>query len=229
MSMPCSAAGSRPTARQLARCGRRPSPTSGKRASQACLRRAYAIELAADAGDRDRVLAEVEPGALVGRLRLEHAVARLLGAAGLGDDDGQRLVELPVEPRRARGRCRRDRCCRRSRRVMRSRARAERGGDELGPERRAADADDEQVREVAALAAHAPSCARRRRSCLMRASVSSISRRSSGVGASAGVAQPVVADHALLVGVGDGAALERVHGREGLLHRRLHPRRGSRR
>ena len=31
-----------------------------------------------------------------------------------------------------------------------------------------------------------------------------------------------MADHALLVGVGDGAALQRVHGGEGLLHPRLH-------
>ena len=39
-----------------------------------------------------------------------------------------------------------------------------------------------------------------------------------------GRAQPVVPDHPLLVGVGDRAGLERLHGVEGALHRRLHPR-----
>ena len=104
---------------------------------------------------------------------------------------------------------------------MRSLVRAERRVHELGPERRAADADDQQVEKW-------PRSPRTRELCtspanfLMRASVSSISLRSSGVGARSRVAQPIVADHALLVGVGDGAAFERVHRGEGLLHRRLH-------
>lgn len=44
-----------------------------------------------------------------------------------------------------------------------------------------------------------------------------------GVGGEAGVAEPVVSDHAALVGVGDGALLELPHGDEGPLHERLHP------
>uniref|UniRef100_A0A0E0M262 DUF834 domain-containing protein n=1 Tax=Oryza punctata TaxID=4537 RepID=A0A0E0M262_ORYPU len=44
-----------------------------------------------------------------------------------------------------------------------------------------------------------------------------------GVGGEAGVAEPVVANHAALVGVGDGALLEFPHRREGALHPRLHP------
>jgi hypothetical protein len=51
-----------------------------------------------------------------------------------------------------------------------------------------------------------------------------ISVRSSGVGASWGRAQPVVADHAFLVGIGDGAGFERGHVGEGFLHARLHRR-----
>lgn len=43
-----------------------------------------------------------------------------------------------------------------------------------------------------------------------------------GVGGETGVAEPVVADHAALVGVGDGALLELPHGDEGALHERLH-------
>lgn len=43
-----------------------------------------------------------------------------------------------------------------------------------------------------------------------------------GVGGEARVAEPVVADHAALVGVGDGALLELPHGDEGPLHGRLH-------
>ncbi len=37
-----------------------------------------------------------------------------------------------------------------------------------------------------------------------------------------GIAQPVVADHALFVGVGDGAGLQLAHGGEGLGGERLH-------
>lgn len=44
-----------------------------------------------------------------------------------------------------------------------------------------------------------------------------------GIGGEAGVAEPVVAHHAALVGVGDGALLELPHGDEGPLHERLHP------
>lgn len=43
-----------------------------------------------------------------------------------------------------------------------------------------------------------------------------------GVGSEGRVAEPVVAHHATLVGVGDGALLELPHVDEGLLHPRLH-------
>src|SRR5689334_22612601 len=49
------------------------------------------VELAAFSGDRHRVLAEVEAAPFVRRLRLHHAVARLLGATRLAHHDRERL------------------------------------------------------------------------------------------------------------------------------------------
>jgi len=39
-----------------------------------------------------------------------------------------------------------------------------------------------------------------------------------GGGGAGGVAEPVMADHALFIGIGDGAGFELVHGGEGLFH-----------
>ena len=90
-----------------------------------------------------------------------------------------------------------------------------------GPERGAADADDQQLAELPAGPAISPLWTLAAKS-LMAARVAVISSRISGVGASCGRAQPVMADHAVLVGIGDGALFQGGHGGERLLHRRLH-------
>ena len=91
MSMPCSAAGRRPTAdSSLVR-----PPTQSHMGNRARKPSAdgVLVQVAALARDGDRVLAERKAQALVLGLCLEHAVARLFRAAALGDDHGERLAK----------------------------------------------------------------------------------------------------------------------------------------
>ena len=130
MSMPWSAAGKRPTAESSEV---RPPTQShiGKRASQPVARRVL-VELAALAGDGDGVLAEVE--ARRARTRPAPRACRCASPCvppRLEMTTVERLGERVADARRARGRCRRDRCCRRSTAACRSRGVAERVGDEL--------------------------------------------------------------------------------------------------
>ncbi len=57
---------------------------------------------------------------------------------------------------------------------------------------------------------------------LIRAFVSSMSRAEFRRRRQSRIAQPVMADHAVLVGIGDCARFEFAHGRKSLLHARLH-------
>ena len=94
-------------------------------------------------------------------------------------------------------------------------ATTERARNELGTKGRTADADEQQLFEVAALmkvggeGLDVGDCAGDLVANL-------------GCGRKVGIAKPVMAHHAFLVGVRDCAFLKRVHGGERLLHARLH-------
>jgi len=173
------------------------------------------VEVAPLLGHGHGVPAEVEPLGRVGRLDDEHAVARLLRPARLGDDDDERPpdpagrgdpVELPghavgvgvVEEERAEG----------------VRGAAERVGDELRSERRPADPDEEDVLEPPArLGRDLPGvdvCRERLHTGDHRLD------RPLHLGARGelGGAEPVVPDPSPLVGIRDGPRLERGHRRE---------------
>ena len=149
MSMPCSAAGTRPTVDSTE--VRPPTQSSiGKRAMKPCCV-GELVELRAGAGDGDGVLAEVEAGGFPGGLGFEHAVAGFRGAAGFGDDEHEGVVEA--------GGAESWRCTAvhaggvgvveevdRQSRVL-----ADGLGDELRAERGAADADEQDALEVAAV------------------------------------------------------------------------------
>jgi len=178
------------------------------------------VELGAHASHGDKVLGVVETGGLEGGGGFEHAIARLDGATGLGDDDGERVGQLAGE---------------RGERVVDAvrvgvieevdrhailPGLAQRVGDELRAERGAADADHEQVLELAARAGDGAGVdlgreildGGERAGDLLR----QLLRRSEVRGA-----QPIVADHAVLVGIGDGALFEGGHVGKGFLHRHL--------
>ena len=217
-SIPWSAAGSRPTA--LVSEVRPPTQSHiGKRARKPCST-GLPVEGAAVLGDRHRVGAEVEAAGGVGGRRLEHAVPGLGGAARFRDDDGQRLGQAAAEAaehaveavgvgvvEEVGGQA-----------VARA---AEGVGDELRAERRPADADDQDVAEpLGARRLHPPVVHPRGEvedARLRVADGGGDLRR----GRLLRRAQPVVADHALLVGVGDRPLLERLHRRERPLERRL--------
>ena len=103
------------------------------------------IELRALACHRHRVFTEVDPGLLERRLRLQHAVARLRGAAGFRDHEHQRFRKMErgesiVHPLRIG--------------VVKKgnwhpRLLADRLGNKLGSQRRSADADEQHVLEQA--------------------------------------------------------------------------------
>ena len=92
--------------------------------------------------------AKSSPRARVGGRRLEHAVARLRGAAGLRDDDDERLGEPLAEAGEHAVDAVGVGVVEEVRASARSSGAAEGVGDELRPERRAADADHEQVAEA---------------------------------------------------------------------------------
>ena len=181
-----------------------------------------AVEQAPFARHSSGMPAEAEPCGGVDGCGLEHAVARFLGAAGLGDDERQGLVDLfpdpiedPVDPV---GIGVVDEM-----RPHAVRRPAESVGNELRSEGRASDADHEKVREGRlalrpdAGRVHVAGERLDRRQCrLDRAS----DRR---VGGERGRPQPVVSDHSVLVGVGDRALLEGRHGLERPLQGPAHP------
>ena len=142
--MPCSAAGKRPTA--LITEVRPPIQSNiGKRASQP-LTLCILIQLAIRACDCDRVSAKIQSGPVKARFRFEHSVARFLGPAGFRNHDNERVIEsrpdLPqdavetirigvIEKEDVHLIARRSECVR----------------DELRPERRTSDSDEQEVLE----------------------------------------------------------------------------------
>ncbi len=165
---------------------------------------------------------KVQSGRGPGRFGFEHAVAGFLGSAAFGNDEAQRLAqggaELVQYPVHAVGVS-----------VVEEKhsqpigpGLAEGMGHELRAQCRAADADDEQVFEGAE---RAPDFAvvhflRERLHC-GHGAVDLFTN--GGGGRQGGVAQPVMSDHAFLVGVGKGALLQFPHRGERLLHPGFHP------
>ena len=173
--------------------------------------------------DGGGVPGEVEAGVLECAACLEHAVARLLGAAGLRDDEHERLGETSltdpgehavhavgigiVEERDAH-------------RVIGG---LQRGGDELRAEGGAADADHEHASEaVGAVGRADASLVDIGGEALDLSETVRDLAADVVVGGERRVAQPVVADLSFLVEVGHRSLLERVHRIEsasrGLLH-----------
>ena len=173
------------------------------------------VERAAVPGDGHRLGPEVESPGAVRRRRLEHAVAGLRRCRRTWRSRPPGSRRGPRPARRGPGRSRRGRCCRGS---------GARGDPPARPGRRppaAARGPSPRCRSPAA-------CRKRSarggftRPSWTRAAKSRIRARVSldrpgdlrGRGPVGGP-EPVVADHPLLVGVGDGPALEGVHGRVG--------------
>lgn len=168
------------------------------------------VELAAEAGDGDGVAGEVEAGSAVGGFGFEHAVAGFFGAAGFGDDDGEGGSEFiadlgenaadavgvgVIEEGDIEGRI----------------GGGDGFGDELGAESGAADADDEDAGEFATSGG----------GDIAGVDVGGeLEGGGEGGGdlgleigrGEGGVAQPVVADHAVFVGVGDFTGFDSTHG-----------------
>ena len=217
--MPCRAAGTRPTVESTE--VRPPTQSSiGKRAMKWCCV-GELIELRSVAGDGDGVFAEIQSRGFPGGLGFEHAVAGFRSAAGFGNDEHERLVEavggdlgehrvhaggvgVVEEEDRQAG-------------VL-----ADGLGDELRAERGAADADEQDLLEDATVGRRDLAGVDFHREVLEvgeRAGDGLFQLRRGG---EVGVAQPVVADHAAFVGVGDGTGFERLHVGEGALDFRFH-------
>ena len=181
-------------------------PVPHREAGEEARRDRLAVELAAGAGDGDRLGPEPQARGLPAGLGLAQGVARLGGAAGLGHHDDQGAVEAVAEARPRAVEAVRVGVVDEMDAEPVGRA-AERVGQQLGTERRAADADDEEVGEGASRTADlARVDPRRERRDVPPGRPDG--RGDLGGRGELGRAQPVVADLAVLVGVGDRAGLE---------------------
>ena len=142
MSIPCSAAGSSPTA--LVSEVRPPTQSHMGKRSRKPVCRACSSRALPSPRDRHGLRTEVQALGAEGGRGLEHAVARLRSAPGFRDHDGQGLAEgLPEPAENAVGAV--------GVGVVEEMGReaipgpAQRIGHELRAESRAADSDDEQV------------------------------------------------------------------------------------
>ena len=177
------------------------------------------VELGSAARDGGGVAAEIESGRFEGGLRLQHSIAGFRGAAGLGNDEDQGLIQAgPCQPGEHRihpGRVGVVEKVQRQPRVL-----ADGFGHQLRPERGSADADEQDLLEISA--------ARRGDAAgvdLLRELLEGGEWLGDGapqlLGRSQrGIPQPIVADHAAFVGIGDRAGLDRRQIREGLLNAR---------
>ena len=179
------------------------------------------IELRTFAGDGDRVLAEIESGSFIGSLGLQHPVACLRRATGFGNDHHQGLGEtLLLQLRENAVHPGRIGVVEEMNRQLR--VRAEGIIHELRAEGGAADADEQELLELSARGWRDLTGVDLFREFLERFQrlgdlLSDLLVRREG-----GVAQPVVADHALLVRVYDRAAFQLGDAGEGLVDLRLH-------
>ena len=178
------------------------------------------IQLRTFAGNGDGVAAKIQTGFVIRRLRFEHAVARLFGAARLGNDNGQRVLQTVADLGERALHAVGIGIVEEERIHFIFTGPRQRIGNELRPQRRAADADNQKMLELPALLRH-HFAAVNLRGERFDALQNLRDLRAQIVGRQIGVAQPIMADHALFVGVGDGAALQFVHLRVGGLQFRL--------
>jgi hypothetical protein len=158
-----------------------------------------------------------EAGLFVSGFGFEHSVAGFFGAAGLGNDQtkglAQRSVELIQDAIHAVG----VGIVEEEQPDFVGFRVAERMRDELRSESRAADADEQQLGERAIYSVNSSSVHVCRK-------LFDSSDRVLDFGADFGVrrqfriAQPIMANHPVFVGVGDGAFFEGVHGDKRLVH-----------
>ena len=191
-------------------------PVPHREAGEPALAQGGGVEFRAGAGDGDEVFRVVEAGGRKGGDGGEHAVAGLGGAAGLGDDDDEGLGELAAQAgedvieavgigvvEEGDGE------------LVLARV-AQCLADKLRAERGTADADHEQMLEFALGAGNGAGVD-------LGGEVLDRGERGGNLGGQFGGgrklrgAEPVMADHALLVGVRDGAFFQRGHVRERLL------------
>ena len=185
-------------------------PVPHGEASEPVLGDGVFVEIAANAGDGDGVTGEVEAGGAVSGFGFEHAVAGFFGAAGFGDDDGEGGGEFGADP----GENAADAVgvgVVEERDVEGGIGWGDGFGDELGAEGGAADADDEDAGEFAT----------RGGGDIAGVDVGG-ELKGSGEGGvdfgfesgrgEGGIAQPVVADHAIFVRVGDFTGFDGAHG-----------------
>ena len=189
-------------------------PVPHREAPQPAFVDGHLVQLAAHPGNGHGVLAEIEPGARVLKLRLDHPVARLLCAAGFGDHHHQCAPEPALEPAEDAVKAVGIGVIQKMQ-PHRIGLGAERIGDKLRTERRPADADEQHVGELPAAAD--AGCefadvgirpldlgAQFRSGCELRG------------------AEPVVAGHAPFVGIRDPACLQLPHLFKGALCVRFH-------
>ena len=105
------------------------------------------VQFAAHPGDSDRVGLEAQPASGVGGLGFQQAVAGLLGATGLRDDHAQRAVQVSADDREHLVHSVGIGVVKEMNRHAVLIRLPEGVGDELWPQRRAADAHDEQPLE----------------------------------------------------------------------------------
>ena len=185
-------------------------PVPHRKPFQPSLGHRHFVQVAPLAGDGHKVFCKWDAGFFKGRLRREHAVAGFLGAAGFGNDDDERAAEAAADLGKdffhAVG----------VGVVKKVRADwifggPERVGDELWAERGSADADHEEVGEF--FAGGGKNFSRVDGGCEIQ---NRFFRGEDRVlqflgGSQRSVAEPVMSDHAVFVGVGDGARLELFH------------------
>jgi hypothetical protein len=168
------------------------------------------MELAPLTGHRDRVLLEREASPAIGFLGLEHPIARLLRSTRLGDDDRERLVQALADgAERAIDAVRVGIV--EEERTHRIAVRHERRSNEFRSEGRAANTDHQKILEPRRALGDDRSLVHIGRklhdACVRRCDgISNLRARREGR-----VTQPIVADHAVLVGVGDRPFFELVH------------------
>lgn len=185
------------------------------------------FEFAADAsrggaGDGDGVFREVESGAFIGSAGFEHAVAGFGGAAGFGNDDGERggkvrsdvgdgaLDAVGIGVVKEVG-------------LQRGAVRVDEGvGDELGAKGGAADADDEKLAELGSVLGGDFAAVDFGGEDFAVGDVVVDAGGKFGSGGEGRVAKPVVADHASFIGIGNFTSFEFFHILEGTGNERLH-------
>ena len=204
---------------QFARASADPVPH--RETAQPALAHRDFVQLAPSSRDGDDVLGKIESGLRPRCFGFEHSVARFLRAAALADDDRQRLAQLAAELREHLVHAVGIGVIEKVNRHLVRRRLTQRRRDELRSERRATDADDEHVLERALRARDfaGVNFSRERLDrgeCFLDGLPQFRLRRERGV------AQPVMADHALLVGIRDRALLQLRHRGKSLLHARLH-------